>query len=685
MENKFAYDKLFHIICAKDMVIFEDDFVVKKTKNEIMYGLVRIHLDNRNYLLDELGDCNKTVASQLEDFLIEFDKVFEVIKDWQDEVPYNDIETAICIIQKKEECHEVAYGLREKYDAINVEEWKNRDQIIAILASYGAGLEVPALYKELFDEYVQKSGRWERFRVFRDYFSEAEENFKKYICKSIANEGTVVCIIDDQLKGKKCAKEIVNSIENMKTDFGERGNISGLIFSTFENEDSIDDQVFFEYIDKNKSRNAFQMSLIKSAYSFLLYKLKDIYLDTLKNSFEEAIKNKHVAYYLSSMAAYEGTTNYQVVANWIKLLFEYKLSDRDELASLAGMTRLINYLEDEKVEFSKEMLALNTFEAFDYSINKYHEPIASGDVFIIKKKIYILVGQDCDMMNRMKETRKNGISELISASTVLQTNVNNSVVSQPKYIFISNFLKNKNENAKALKIYYTSREFIENQILELCQFNTEGKSILDMNEPEYCYDGTEPIYYDELYSHLYTYFDSLLKIDATHEKELKIITNSEQSKRLVNLSEYIIEKKQSKNIEYPVQRICRIRHSYMLYIYKMFLEHQGRHPFNCMNMTRIQEIQVKTIQNENISLTVDVILSPDRDINLSSIGNLEWYVDKNALEDTLSRLINISVNILDMNESVKIGLEGTPLNYILESGEKKTLIIKKIEDKVSIE
>lgn len=685
MENKFAYDKVFHIICATDMVIFEDDFGINKSKNEIIYGLVRMHQENRNNLLDEIKNCDKAVAGQLEDFLIEFDKVFDLIIDWKKEVPYNDIETALLLIREKEEDYDIARKLSEMYYGIDINMWKERDKIIAILASYGAGLEVPAIYEELFDEYVQKDGHWEKFRVFRDFLSETEENFKKYICTSVVKEGTIVCIIDDQLKGRKCAKEIVNSIENIETDFGERNNICGLIFSTFENQDSINNRVFFEYVDKKKSRNVFQIALIKSAYSFMLYKLKKIYLKTLNESFEEAIKNKHVAYYLSSMATYEGVTNYQVVTNWIKLLFDYKLSGSDELIPLAGMTRLINFLEDESIVFSKDMLALNTFETFDYSVNKYHEPIASGDVFIIKGNIYILVGQDCDMMNSKSRKRKSGISELISATTMLQTNVNNSVISNPNYIFIANFLRTEKSVAKTLKIRYSSREFIENQILELCQFNTEGKSILDLNETEYSYDGTEPIYYNDMYRHLFRYFEALLKIGSTNEMELDLITNSEQSMRLVSLSEYIAEKKQIKIIEYPVQRICRIKHSYMLYIYKMFLEYQGRHPFNCMNMTRMQEIQVKTMQNENVSLTVDVILTPDRDVNLSKLENLVWYADRNALEETLSQLTNNSLNIIDMEQSVIIGLEGMPINCILDSGERKTMIIKKIGNKVSIE
>lgn len=686
LKNQFAYDKMFKIVHVIDIVIFEDDFIDGQHKNEILYGLVRMHPGNRERLYSELEHVNKDVKVLLDKFLIEFDKVFDIIQDWDDEVPYNDIETAICIIEQSGECQDLIYNIREMYNAINIEEWKDKDRIMHIVSSYGIGVGIPASYDELFDEYIQKEKHWEKFRIFRDFFSDTEDSFKQYISGAIEQEGTVVCIIDDQMRGKKCAREIVDSIEKVTSNSEERLNIIGLIFSTFENEDCISDRVFFEYINKKESRNDFQIALIKSAYSFMLDRLKKIYIDVLEQSFDDAIKNKHMAYYLSSMAAYEGVTNYQVISNWIKLLFDYKLSDRNELLTIAGMIRLINFLEDEKVEFSKDMLALNTFEAFDFNVNKYHEPVASGDLFIVnKKKIYILVGQECDMMNSMTRKRKNGISELIFASTVLQKNIDNSVFLDSKNIYISNFQKNKDAAVKTLKVQYSSREFIENQILQLCQFNTEGQCKIDLNEKDYEFDGTEPTYYDEMYSDLLMYFEALLKISITDSEALSVIVSSEQSKRLINLLEYDKTKKQKKVIEYPIQRICRIKHPYMLYIYKMYLEYQGRHSFDCMNMTRIQEIQVRTVQNEHVNLCIDVILTPDREVNRNNVDQMEWYVDKKALEETVSQLINGPAEILDNNQNIKIELEKTPFECRLGSSERRTMYIKKSDDMVSIE
>ena len=65
-----------------------------------------------------------------------------------------------------------------------------------------------------------------------------------------------------------------------------------------------------------------------------------MYQQVLGEAFDEAVRSKNIAYYLSSMADFEGVTNYQVITNWIKLLFEYKLDDIQELTAVAGMTRL---------------------------------------------------------------------------------------------------------------------------------------------------------------------------------------------------------------------------------------------------------------------------------------------------------------------------------------------------------
>lgn len=685
LEKQIAYEKMFEILNVKTVVIFEDDFIHNSKKNEICYGLARMSIINRNRMFSDIDKIDSIAKEQLELFAIEFDKVFNMIQNWDDEIPYNDIETAFKVIRQKGDAFDGLEGAEKRYRLIDIDGWLKKEDVLNVLSSYGVGVDIPNLYEDFFEEFLHNEAHWREYRIFRDFTAHTQIEFKKYIDDFISYESMMICIIDDQMKDKKCATEIVNYINKLQKERDRRLNIIGLIYSSFDSCDYITDEVYFEYIKKGESKRAFQAALTKSSYSHMLSELKGIYQTVLGDAFDEAVKNKNIAYYLSSMAYYEGITNYQVITNWINLLFEYKLSDIKELTTIAGMTRLIGLLEDEKLEFSKEMLDLNTFEAFDFNINKYREPIASGDIFLINKKIYILLGQDCDMMNSFTRNRKNGISELVNAVAVNQSSIDSAVKLNGQFLFISNFRKNKDESIKTLKVRYTSREFIENQILQLCQFNDSGECILDINKKKYEASGVEPEYYEMLYEELILYYEALLKINAEAGSSLDLILNNSQSGRILKLNDYIYKQEERSIIRYNIRRICRLKHPYMLYLYKMYLEHQGRHPFDCMNMSRVQEIQVKLKQKTSIFVSVDMILTPDRDMNRSHIDNMDWYIDISALQNIVSVLMETSVEVQENAQYIEVKEEGTEFECVLAGDEKKKMRIQKDGDMVSIE
>ena len=684
MDKRITYDKMFNILNVRDIIIFEDDFSTTFGKNEICYGLARMSTSNREKMLQEMDAIDPICKDQLEMFVKEFDKVFNGVSDWENEIPYNDIETTFDVIQEKTEYKEAVLNVRKKYCEIEIDRWNNRMDLLNILWSYGVGLVIPNLYEDLFNEFLYRDAHWRCFRVFRDFSASTQEDFEKYLKTSVGMKGVIVCILDDQLRNKKCGMEIAQCIEKIQSTQEGRLSITGLIYSSFDNNDCISDKIYLEHIKKDASQKEFQAALIKSSYSYMLSELKKVYQQVLGEAFDEAVRSKNIAYYLSSMADFEGVTNYQVITNWIKLLFEYKLDDIQELTAVAGMTRLIGALEDEKLEFSKEMLHLNTFEAFDFSVNKYREPVASGDIFSINKKIYILLGQDCDMMNSTTRKRKNGISELVAASTINQNSIDGSVKLNSQYLFISNFRKEKNGEVKTLKVRYSSREFIENQILQLCQFNDEGTCILNTCEKQYIASGVEPEYYADLYEELQGYYKALLEINTSNNGALKMLLSNSQSHRVLSLLDYK-QPMEGEKVEYKVRRICRLKHPYMLYLYKMYLEHQGRHPFDCMNMSRVQEMQVRVMQNPSIFVPVDMVLTPDREMNRLHIENMDWYIDANTLENIITNLTGTNIEIQGCTQCIEIEKDGTILECLANNRERKNMKIMKIDDMISIE
>jgi len=145
------------------------------------------------------------------------------------------------------------------------------------------------------------------------------------------------------------------------------------------------------------------------------------------------------------MASYEGITNYKVVTDWIQLLFTYKISDNEKILEIVKLTQLINLFNEEKTSFSEEMLRLNTFEAFDYNVNKYFQPPAAGDVFVDSNgEYFILVGQDCDMMMSQSRSGNNAVTEFVKAEIVEQTSIN-KLGNDLKYMCVDNFRKTKRD------------------------------------------------------------------------------------------------------------------------------------------------------------------------------------------------------------------------------------------------
>ena len=162
-----------------------------------------------------------------------------------------------------------------------------------------------------------------------------------------------------------------------------------------------------------------------------------------------------------------------------------------------------------------------------------------------------------------------------------------------------------------------------------------------------------------------------------------LLSNS-QSHRVLSLLDYK-QPMEDEKVEYKVRRICRLKHPYMLYLYKMYLEHQGRHPFDCMNMSRVQEMQVRVMQNPSIFVPVDMVLTPDREMNRLHIENMDWYIDANTLENIITNLTGTNIEIQGCTQCIEIEKDGTILECLANNRERKNMKIMKIDDMISIE
>ena len=631
------------------IVFFEDDFIFDNEKKNIFYGLSRISLLMRERLLNELQNINNVNVEKLREFCSIVDKYVDLI-DWDNEIPKDDIEVLFQIICKVHGGTDDSNRLKEIYEAFDILQLQNVEDI---LNNYGVGVRIPKYFEQVFEEYIFKGGRWKIFKIYNDFIAKTKDSFFVDLEEGIKVEGSITCIIDNQLKKEPRAAEILTEIERFNQN--ARHDIIGVILSSKEKEEKINNKIFAEYVTKEKPEGL-QIALAKSAYSLLLAKVKNVYLKILEESFDEAVINKDIAYYFAKMASYEGVTNYKVITDWINLFFKYKINLNDEVYDIIKLTQLIDIINEDSIEYSGEMQKLNTFEAFDLNVNKYYQPPTAGDVFKDDRGNYfILVGQDCELMDSQTRSGKNAVSELVKASSVDQVNIE-KIENNLKYMYINNFRENDAEQSKCLEINYATREFLDNAIIKLCNFNNDGVCKINLyKELDDEVQDIIPPYLNDNYKKLQKYFGSIEEIKGVLGSKFQEFIESEFTHRLKYVLDYKMDSE--KNIIFPYQRIARLNHNYVLYLYKLFLEHRGRHPFDSINLTRHASVMIPIIGG-NFTLPVDVILSTNREENRKHCyKKLVWHVNTRELENVievmgLGKVIIIQKDMLSLKDNV---------------------------------
>ena len=120
--------------------------------------------------------------------------------------------------------------------------------------------------------------------------------------------------------------------------------------------------------------------------------------------------------------------------------------------------------------------------------------------------------------------------------------------------------------------------------------------------------------------------------------------------------------------------------TYVLYLYKLFLEYRGRHPFECINLTRHYSLQAQVIENEKIYLPFDIILSSNRNTNRGGIKKLDWIVKPKDIESIVRSLYSKEVGT---KENKLIVVNKNP--FVIEcENNSKIEIVKKPHNQVSI-
>ena len=668
-----SYRELFSSINCQRIVFFEDDFKqIAFEKTRVLYDMFRMDVKDRELFLSEIKAQSLELERKTRVFLESFDKVFDGIDLWRDVVIYGDITSAFPLVGKQSPEHQDE--IERLYEAVRDEEIAS---VYAIGAKYGIGVSQPTQYDSIFSDYILYDNRAKSFRVYTDFSASTARLFSIDISES-TNSKSVVCIIDNQLGDAKRADEIIQAIKDASTQ--ERKNIVGCVFSSQGLFEEISKDVYFEYTSKTNIGNL-EGCLARSAYNYYLAELKNEMIKGLTKAFESAQESKGIAYYLSRKAMREGESEYQIISDWIQLLSANAHTESTNIKHLIALSRVINSLEDIIDEPDASLQKLNTLEAFDYSVNDYYLPIAAGDVFTDDSgNWYILVGQDCDMARGVSRHPKNALAELLPAKVRPQTEFKKWTTDLEKASIYS-FRKTLSENSEILQVDYQKRKYIANEILNLCVYNADGVCRISLTHD--LGDEQKRLmsqYIVDYYRTLQKYFTAAKTIKDQAKEAFDILNNpeeltKEQEPLLIRIDDF---SENADQVVFGFRRVCRLTHTYVFYLYKLYLEHRGRQPFQTINLVRQDEVSLPLIVNNTKTghfCTVRRVEDP----NKSNPKDWYWIISK-AEVTRISELLGLGKPEYEKDD---IAIDTSPMTIPLPGA--KQLVIQKAKDKIKID
>ena len=599
--RNISYGELLDNIGCGLVVFLEDDFTIPTTfnLNLVLYRSVRLNSVFFGRLYDSLHEIDITFADDLRSFVTAFKKGIHHISNWN-LVIKDDIESALDAIKEQDE--HLFKELTEIYKSLN--EPENED-VKNVLFQYGVFANIPTNYSPFFEQFLCSETEWKPFVIFKSYLHEEKEDLKALISEYSTNGNIVCCLIDNDLSGENKAAAIVEDLEKISTENDIK--TIGAVVTSKASYERINENIFIDYVNKDNMEHL-KDSLLRSTYHYLLHKFKNNAVKGIEDAINNASTHRDIALYLSDIAQVEGMSNYEMFTQWLNGLCEYYMSQNDQLPRIVSISNLIERQEDEEGDIvsAPNFGDINTFESFDYSVNKYYQPVSPGDVFVGEDgKIYILVGQACDMAMGIDRDRRNGLCELVCATAETLPSAA-KLKNDMQHMWINNF--KCGGATMALKINYQKRYFIENEVLGLSSYSAEGQCEIALDFSDLSLQ--KPLlqqYQIGYYETLKKFFDSVMAIKTACPEAAETVLANGSIQWACRTIDFVHD---GEKIHYPIKRICRLRDRYLLFLYKLFLEFRGRIPFNNANLARTTCSKVNFfIGDKSLDLYLDIMLT----------------------------------------------------------------------------
>lgn len=262
------------------------------------------------------------------------------------------------------------------------------------------------------------------------------------------------------------------------------------------------------------------------------------------------------------------------------------------------------------------------------------------------------------MARSISRIPKNALAELLPAKVRRQTDFDkwaNDLRSASVY----SFRKTLGAECEVLQVEYQSRQYIANEILNLCSFNSDGQCKISLSEPLGLPQGyLMPNYMAAYYLKLQKFFSAARTLRLQGEDAFEVVIAEEYAPRLLSFKDF---DKTSETVYFDLKRVCRLTHDYVFYLYKLYLEYRGRQPFQTINLIRQEDTSLPILFNKKATgqhLSFRGVPIPDT----NNRKNWCWIVDTAELNRVLGLLklpafSKVDQDVILKNESIELTLE----------------------------
>ncbi len=596
------FDKIINTLGTSFVIFIENDFRTTDSGDIAISKFAVLSPNNKILLLKLLGYKNKNEAlSLLKGFQSEFDQLNHNNEELNSLLPFGEVRTYLANVTAQNSLFNILDSFQEVFNADS--------DLKSIFMLCGIFEINSRIYDGVIDRIY--TNEIEATFLFYDNFVPAniDELENIFLLVGMPSNYNIIAIIDNKLgngddHGIKIAQDILPRLSNH--------NLNSYYNIIFTSTSTNDPNIFEDknYLVVSKSGGDIIGDICNNiaflAYSRILQYFHKQMSESLNRAKTLVGSNKKNLFYFLDKSCSEGIPPFEAIKIWYDNIINSNIDDAilnsaqtdNIFTSVFSLTKILskNFAEDSSVadaEFQKNAVHINTSEMFDYSINAKLSPIAPGDIFLINNKLFMLIGQNCDIILRPKNALRNSkIAEVVGASflkkdAILQClkkqGYNKKEISKqakmkvlplPNDVIALNNFKYPHDEIGYLELSFRTKNtwHYDYTLFDLSMYNLEGKcEILKgglPNDLKRYFGTTLTSHYEKISAYLYSVLD-----DSVNLKNFNIFSDFP-----LNTTDI------GDKITFPAQRICRLRKNYTHYVHQKYWGYRGRIDLNTHNL-----------------------------------------------------------------------------------------------------